>query len=265
MIRVMFKFNKAPGLEDTGLIKVILWAVPVAFALTRDMYNDQIGHDRAVVGSLNYKHIQDLLDRSTSNGKYRQPEGENTGADILEQGIPPAAFMSMPSIEGIRRSNYRRSPGWASGNYRILLQSYTYGNVENIKWSQRSKAKGLVASQHYADENTLFDPADLDIEVQQELPEDNNFNGVTLVLAYSLDPVTGQYEAYIGQSKNPESSKDSCWHWREKLLSSSILVKAPDISTPQTHLGSAASPNVDDTLVRLKLPTLGKEIREANG
>lgn len=33
-----------------------------------------------------------------------------------------------------------------------------------------------------------------------------------------MSPTTKLYEFYFGQSKNPEHSEDSCWHWRQLVL-----------------------------------------------
>ena len=148
------------SLREAGLLDVLTWAAPAAFAATNQIYDEDAGHDQGVIGYLNFKHLQDLIDRATSNRRFELGEGvDGSGADVLERGIAPEVFRSMPVLanDAVARSNYRQSPGWAIEGNRVLLQSYTFGGIDDIKWVQRSDAKQRVASQYFVHEGTLFD------------------------------------------------------------------------------------------------------------
>jgi hypothetical protein len=221
-----------------------------------------------VIGYLNFKHLKDLMDRATSNGRFVLGEDvDGIGSDVLERGIAPEAFRSMPSVlpDAIARSDYQQSPGWAAGGYRVLLQSYVFGRIDDIKWVQRSDAKRRVASQHFVGDNTLFDDADFGLESLPGIPEDDGFSGVTLVAAHAFNPTTKQFELYIGQSKNPAFPEDSCWHWRRMVLSGGTLMGGVEMTVPPTLPGDAASTEVEDIIVRIKKPLEGEGSGTANG
>jgi len=256
------------SLRNSGLLDVLAWAAPAAFAATDQIYEEDAGHDQGVIGYLNFKHLKDLMDRATSNGRFVLGEDvDGTGSDVVERGIAPSVFRSMPSIspDAIARSNYRQSPGWAADGYRVLLQSFTFGRVDDIKWVQRSDAKRRVASQQFVGESTLFDDADFGLESIPGIPDDDDFVGVTLVAAHAFNPVTKQFELYAGQSKNPAHPEDSCWHWRRLLLSGGTPMSGTAMRVPPVLPGDAASTNVDDVIVRIKKPLAGEGSGAANG
>jgi len=256
------------SLRGSGLLDVLTWAAPAAFAATDQMFDEAAGHDQGVVGYLNFKHLKDLIDRATSNGRFVLGEDvDGTGSDFLERGIAPEVFRAMPSLapEAITRNDYRQSPGWAAGGYRVLLQSYTFGRIDDIKWVQRSDAKRRVASQHFVGESTLFDDVDFGPEWIPGIPDDDNFTGVTLVAAHAFNPATKQFELYVGQSKNPVSTKDPCWYWRQMLLSGGTPTGGTDVRVPPALPGTAASTDVDDIAVRIKKPLAGEGADAENG
>lgn len=256
------------SLRVSGLLDVLAWAAPAALATTDQIYDEDAGHDQGVIGYLNFKHLKDLMDRATSNGRFVLGEDVGgIGADVLERGITPKVFRSMPSLpsEAIARSNYRQSPGWAAEDYRVLLQSYTFGGIDDIKWAQRSDAKRRVASQHFVGENTLFDDADFGLESIAGVPDDDDFAGVTLVAAHAFNPTTKQFELYIGQSKNPAHPGDSCWYWRQLLLSGGTPMGGMGMAVPPVLPGDAASTNVDDVVVRIKKSLVGEGSGATNG
>lgn len=255
-------------LRNSGLLDVLAWAAPAAFAATEQIYDEEAGHDQGVVGYLNFKHMKDLMDRATSNGRFLLGEDvDGNGADVLERGITPETFRSMPSLspEAIGRSNYRQSPGWAAEGYRVLLQSYVFGRIDDIKWAERSDAKRRVASQHFLGQTTLFDDADFGLALVPGIPDDDDFAGVTLVAAHAFDPATKQFEIYIGQSKNPAYPEDSCWHWRQLLLSGGTLMGGTGMAVPRDLPGDAASTDVDDVVVRIKKQIAAEGSDTANG
>lgn len=244
-------------LRDSGLLDVIAWAAPAAFAATDQIFDEDAGHDQGVVGYLNFKHLRDLIDRATSNGRFALGEGvDGVGSDFLERGIAPEVFRAMPSLdqEVIARSDYRQSPGWAAGGCRVLLQSFTFGRVDDIKWLQRSDAKRRVASQHFIAKGTLFDDEEFGLESIPGIPDDDEFTGVTLVAAHAFSPVTKQFELYVGQSRNPEYREDSCWHWRRLIVSGGTPIGDPNRAAAPLLPGAGASTDVDEIPVRIKIP-----------
>ena len=255
------------NLNQAGLLDVLSWAAPVAFAATDQMFDEDAGHDQMVIGVLNFKHLRDLVDRATSNGRFAVAEGlEGLGADVLERGIAPDAFRSMPQLvsSAIDRKDYRQSPGWAAGGIRVLLQSYPFGKIDEINWTQRSNAKRKVASQLFVGDKALFTDDDFDLYSIPGIPDDDDFEGVTLVAAHAFNPTTKQYELYIGQSKNPERSEDSCWHWRQLVLAGGTPLGGGSRSVPPVLPGDAASTEVDDIVVRIKKPGVAEGTGAAN-
>lgn len=256
------------SLRGSGLLDVLTWAAPAAFSATNQIYDEDAGHDQGVIGYLNFKHLKDLMDRATSNGRFVLGEDvDGTGADVLERGIDPTVFRSMPllSPDAIVRSNYQQSPGWATNDCRVLLQSFTFGRIDDIKWARRSEAKRKVASQQFVGETTLFDDVDLGMELIPGIPDDDHFVGVTLVAAHAFNPATKQFELYIGQSKNPVYPGDSCWYWRRPLLSGGTPIGGSGIQGPLVLPGDAASTNVDDVIVRIKKPLTDEGSGTTNG
>lgn len=255
-------------LQTSGLIDVLKWGAPVAFAATDQLYDEDQGHDQGVVGYLNFKHFKDIIDRATSNGRFKVGEGiESLGGDVLERGITPRAFRTMPllSPDAVVRRDYKQSPGWAIEGYRVLLQSYPYGKVDDIKWVQRSDAKRRVASQLFIRDNALFDDQEFGVESIAGIPDDDDFVGITLIAAHAFDPTTKQFELYIGQSKNADYPGDSCWHWKKLLLSGGTPIGGTGLSvTPQMPSGGAST-DVEDVPVRIKRTSTGEGSGAANG
>lgn len=255
------------SLTVSGLRSLLTWGAPVAFALTNELYNEDVGHGQGTIGYMNFVHLCDLLDRATGNGRFKLgSDVEGIGADFIERGITPEAFRMMPALEAgsVSRNDYKRSPGWSADGYRVLLQSYPFGKIDRIKWIQRSNAKRDVASQKFIGAATLFKDEDYGLESVSGIPNDDDFEGVTLVAAHAYNPVTGQYELYIGQSKNPQYKGDSCWHWRTELLSGGTPIGGIPVETPPTLPGDGATTNVDDIDVRMRKPGSGKGAGAAN-
>lgn len=256
------------SLGRSGLLEVLKWAVLVAFARTGQDYDEDAGHDQMVVGVLNFEYIRDLLDRATANGRYVLPDGaSNLGEDILGKGITPEALRTMPSIlpGRISRSDYRCSPGWAADGYRVLLQSFKYGEVDHINWGQKSDAKRRVASQPFVTQDALFSIEEFGLKRIVGIPDGDDFEGVTLVAAHSYEPITDKFELYIGQSKNSEFRGDSCWHWRRQLLDGGTSSELTGRGLPPVLPGSAPSMQVEEIAVRLKKAQTGEGAATSNG
>ena len=47
------------SLDRSGLLKVLEWAAPVAFARTGQDYDEEAGHDQMIIGSLNFVYLRD--------------------------------------------------------------------------------------------------------------------------------------------------------------------------------------------------------------
>lgn len=256
------------ALQAAGLLDVLKWAAPAAFAATDQIYDEDQGHDQGVIGYLNFKHFKDLIDRATANGRFRLGEGlEGLGEDVLKRGITPEVFGSMPSLpqDAVIGSDYKQSPGWAVKGFRVLLQSYPFGKIDDIKWVQRSDAKHRVASQLYVGDNTLFDDEEFGLESIAGIPDDDDFVGVTLIVAHAFNPTTKQFELYIGQSKNPEYPGDSCWHWKKLLLSGGTPLGSKALTLLPSMASGGATTDVEDVLVRIKRPRTGEGTGSANG
>lgn len=186
---------------------------------------------------------------------------------MLERGITPEAFNAMPHLASgaVARRDYKQSPGWAVEGYRVLLQSYAFGKVDEIKWVQRSDAKKRVADQLFVGDATLFSDEEFGIESIPGIPDDDDFTGVTLIAAHAFNPTTKQFELYIGQSKNPEHADDSCWHWKKLLLSGGTPTGDTGLPVAPTMPSGGASTDVDDVPVRIKRTAPGEGSGAANG
>ncbi|HZK06120.1 MAG TPA: hypothetical protein VFC82_09805 [Actinomycetaceae bacterium] len=240
----------------------------MAFARTGQDYDEDAGHDQMIIGVHNFVYLRDLLDRATANGRYVLADGvDGLGEDVLERGITPEARRSMPGLDAnrISRSDYQRSPGWAADGYRVLLQSFKYGEVDHIKWGKRSEAKRRVASQSFMAQDALFSDEDFGLETIAEIPDDDDFDGVTLVAAHSFDPITGKFELHIGQSKNSEFRGDSCWHWRHQLLDGGTPPELAARGLPPVLPGDAPSTQVEEIKVRLKKAQTDDGTATSNG
>jgi len=256
------------SLQASGLLDVLGWAAPVAFAATDQVFDEDQGHDQGVVGTLNYKHLKDLLNRATSNGRFKLGDGvDGLGEDVLKRGITPEAFDAMPTLPAgaVVRSDYKQSPGWVADGYRVLTQSYPFGKINDIKWGQRIAPKKRVAEHRFVDANAFFSDEEFGLESVPGIPDDDDFAGVTLIAAHAFNPITKQFELYIGQSKNPERSGGSCWHWKLLLLSGGAPTGGTGVSISPAMPSGGASTDVEDLPVRIKLPGVGEGSGSANG
>lgn len=256
------------GLRASGLFDVLTWAAPVAFAATDQLFDEDQGHGQGFVGYTNFTHLKDLVDRATANGRFKLGDGlDSLGEDVLTRGITPEAFGSMPSLPAgaVVRRDYKQSPGWAIQGYRVLLQSYPLGKVDDIKWVQRSDAKKRVADQLYVGDDTLFSCEEFGLESIGGIPDDDDFAGVTLIAAHAFNPTTKQFELHIGQSKNREHTNESCWHWKMLLLSGGTPAGGTGLPVTPSMPSGGASTDVEDVPVRIKRTGAGEGSGSANG
>lgn len=246
-----------PALERGQALSLIQWVAATAAARVSKDFDEDAGHDQAVVGFLSYKYHCDLFDRATSSGRYALPADApaGLGLDIVRRGITDEAYESMPRLEpgSIRRSNFRGSPGWAVNDVRWVLQSFGFGNIDQIVWAQKSDTKQAVARQVYVDETSyLFSYEQLGVEEPLAEPLDDAFVGTTLVLCHSYDKETGSYQEYIGDSKVSERYGDGPWYWRRLVASGGVTPSGSATTTEKDLPGTAPSVDVEDASVRIR-------------
>ncbi|WP_041452308.1 hypothetical protein [Hoyosella subflava] len=262
------KVDAIRSLTASGFLDVLKWAAPVAFAATDQLYDEDQGHGQGFVGFVNFTHFKDLVDRATANGRFKLGDGlAGLGEDVLKRGITPEAFGSMPRLPAgaVVRRDYRQSPGWAIEGYRVLLQSYPFGKIDDIKWAQRSDVKKRVADQFFVGDAELFSHEELGLESVPGVPDDDGFAGVTLIAAHAFNPATKQFQIYIGQSKNPEYADNSCWRWRTLLLSGGTPAGGTDLPASLSMPRGGASADVEDVPVRIKRTGAGEGSGTADG
>ncbi|PPG90694.1 hypothetical protein C5C00_01585 [Rathayibacter rathayi] len=244
-------------LDRGQALKLISWVAATAAARVSRDFDEDAGHDQAVVGFLSYKYHVDLFDRATSCGRYALPSDApaGVGLDIVRRGITAEAYDSMPRIElgAIKRSNFRGSPGWAVGDVRWVLQSFSFGHIDKIIWAQKSDTKQAVAQQALKDKSSfLFSFDELGVEEPQTAVVDDSFVGTTLVLCHSFDMEAGSYQEFIGNSKSSEHHGDGPWSWR-RLIASGGDSRLGATTSVETDLpGKAPSTDVEDAAVRIR-------------
>ena len=122
-----------------------------------------------------------------------------------------------------------------------------------------------MASQAFITQGVLFSGEDFGLGAIVGIPDGDGFEGVTLIAAHSFDPITGKFELYIGQSKNPEFRGDSCWHWRHQLLDGGTPSELTERGLPPVLPGDAPSMQVEEIAVRLKKAQTGDGTATSNG
>jgi hypothetical protein len=166
----------------------------------------------------------------------------------------------------VDRRDLNNSPGWSTANWRWLLASYKFGQVDKIAWPERSKTKQLVAQQpHDEDDGGLFLLSALPgITPTESLPEAKRELRRTLVLAHAMDPVTNEFELFLGRTRwNADGGH--AWAWRV------------DLTTWPRGRGQGGVPHqpvdpflpdggrVEDAKVRVRRPTRGQDRPRAIG
>lgn len=241
--------------EGAGLIKLFDWVGSTSYRRVAQEYDEDAGHDQAVIGFLGYKYCLDLFDRATSSGRYALPEGSSTahGRDILRRGITDEAFRAMPVLEPgfVARRNFHGSPAWAWGDVRWVLQSFAFGEIDKIIWGQKSESKQAIARQYFGDEEAaLFEYADFDLEEPTSSLDD--FSGTTLVLAHAYDRESGTFEMYLGRSRSADAPGSGPWYWRQLVATSGRAFGTARPAHGPVQPGSAPSSDVADAEVKLR-------------
>lgn len=261
------------ALEDLGSRDVLWglsWANASAYRRTMQDYDPDTGHDQGWVGSTAHKLYCDRLNRVFSTGKYavESPEVALAGLDTVAAGLAPGEYPKMPVIAPgvVTRSDVNGSPGWRCGEWRFLLASFVYGEIDRIPWQQKSPTKRRVASQNkprgFIEQQPMlplgdeFDPS-LEAIVQALAEEDEDVDVTTLIVGHSVERELGIRQLYIGRSRFNRGGGEA-WYWKHDLL-------ATNFGTPSTGTTPAApgplpgSSDVQDAPVRLR-----RETREGN-
>lgn len=211
-------------------------------------YSEDAGHDAAWAGITRHTYLRDRLDRVFASGRYTVQDGAAGGSslDVLHAELSQRDVATFPALEPgvVRRCDLNGSPGWATDRFRFLIASAPYGQVDAIRWQQKSQTKQLVAAQPDPDPDQpfLFDavPDDDDAEGSSVLALD------TLIVAHSQDIERGRRQLVIGR---PRLNSESAWHWMYQLHNANPPTARPlGASVPAT--GSLAP--VPDAPVRLR-------------
>lgn len=195
----------------------MLWAKRSSDGRTLADYSEEAGHDGQWLGTTRYVLLKDRLNRVFTLGEYALPEGSDPalGADVVLTGLSENDQRTMPTIEQgvVKRANLRGSPGWSTGKYHFLIQSFSPGGIDEIRWQSHSETKQAIAARPNPDEPQLFAlDASSDSTPPVEVPHDSP----VLILAHSLNPLTGAAELYLGLPCL-DPAKGVSWHWRIPL------------------------------------------------
>jgi hypothetical protein len=255
------------ALSENGILEVLRWMGDTAYKRVAADFDEDAGHDQTYIGTLGYIYLRDLADRVGTLERFSPPVDDSApiSIDLFQRGITSEAFEAMPVIPAgvMKRNNFNGSAGWSVPGVRWLLQSYTFGMVDKIKWSEKSHTKQAVASQTTGTERaTLWTPADYGME---EIPATSldDFEGITLVLGHSYNRDTGEFELYLGRSRLQSVNRDP-WAWKIPIASGSFGSTAVRPGVRDLVLpGEAASQNVADVAVAIRKKATGTNSEQA--
>ncbi|WP_018504383.1 hypothetical protein [Parafrankia discariae] len=173
------------ALERLGVLDGICWAWASARRQTVHTFDPRAGHDQSWAGRTALRLFRDRLDRVF--------HCLDLPGDPLAAGLAPRDVQSMPRVPPgvVVRDDLNGSPAWRAGDRRILVRPSGGGDLDRIPWPRES------GSDHRAGARP---PGGAE---------------VTLVVAYSIDAVTGASALYLGQPRGDGTSP--AWHWREAL------------------------------------------------
>lgn len=141
------------SLADTGILPALSWAHYASVLSTLSTYEEDAGHDATFLGTLRHNQLCDRIDRAGSTGKYVVSDDEtlSSDVDVARMSLSSEELVSFTPLESgiLVRQDYRQSPAWVYGNYRIFLQSVKYGKMERIPWHTLSKTKREIAERPF--------------------------------------------------------------------------------------------------------------------
>ncbi|MFB9929983.1 hypothetical protein ACFORO_32885 [Amycolatopsis halotolerans] len=209
-------------LGDAGVLEGIRWAQGSAYRQVQQDFNPAGGHDQGWIGYNAYKYLLNRLDRVFQCEQYMAPDGEESvGRDVLADGMIGRDYQTMRLLppDAVNRRDLNNSPGWMAEGWRWLLSSYKFGQVDKIRWSEKSETKATVARQpHGCDDGGLFPMTAIPALALPENPTDREREmRQTLVLAHAMDPDTLEFELFLGRSRwNADGG--SAWVWKQNML-----------------------------------------------
>jgi hypothetical protein len=208
-------------LSESGVLGGIRWAHRSAYHQVWQDFNPDGGLDQGWIGYTAHKYLINRQDRVFQCEDYAAPpDEEHVGRDVLAAGIAGRDFETMPMLAPgtVTRQDLNHSPGWILGDWRWLMASCEFGQIDKIRWPRKSPTKGEVARQPYLDEGGLFNYADLGLlPPLEDLTDPERVLRHTLVLAHAMDPDTGEVQLRIGRSRW-NLDKGDAWAWQQDLL-----------------------------------------------
>jgi hypothetical protein len=246
------------NLRKRGVLDGIAWAHGSAYRQVRQDYNPAGGHNQAWIGYNAHIYLLDRLDRIFQCGGYAIPPGaDSLGRDVLADGIADRDFQSRPLLPPgtVIRRDLNGSPGWLASGWRWLLASYEFGQVSKIRWSERSETKQLVARQPHGEEDGgLFPLSALPgLPPWEGLPDEERELRRTLVLAHAMDPITAEFELFLGRIRWNIDGGDA-WAWRIDLTAQSPSLGDRSVAHRPVHAFVSSGDNVEDAEVRVRRP-----------
>jgi hypothetical protein len=256
-------------LRNRGVLDGITWAHGSAYRQVRQDYNPAGGHNQAWIGYSAHIYLLDRLDRVFQCGGFAVPPGEDSvGRDVLADGITDRDFQSRPLLPPgtVLRRDLNGSPGWVTCGWRWLLASYEFGQVTKIRWSERSETKQLVAQQPHGEaDGGLFPLFTLPgLPSWEGLSDDDRALRRTLVLAHAMDPITAEFELFLGRIRwNIDGGE--AWTWRIDLTAQpSSTVDHSVHHRPIDPVISGGS-DIEDAEVRVRRPARDQDGAHVNG
>jgi hypothetical protein len=240
-------------LGEAGVLAGLRWSQRSAYAQVWQDFNPDGGHDQGWIGYTAHKYLINRQDRVFQCERYAVPAGEgDVGRDVLAAGILDRDFESMPVLESgtVVRQDLNHSPGWLLGEWRWLMASFEFGQVDKIRWPSKSETKGVVARQPYVDdEEGLFQLPGL--PPLEDLADRERVLRNTLVLAHAMDPDTGETELYLGRTRWNFDNGDA-WAWKVDLLSLPATGGSSGVRSHPVDSTAPRSEDVADADVRVR-------------
>ena len=255
-------------LTTSGVLGAFKWAYESAVFRTLADHSEAAGHNATTLGVTRHALFTNRLDRVFSCGRYsRGADFDDTlNLDMLLAELPGVDAASLPQIDPhlVERSDLHGSPGWMFNGRRFLIAACQFGQLETLPWSRKSPTKQLAALQGNPDaiQDSLF-AGSIDDEMFALLASatrDSKLDLETLIVAHTLDGISGQRELALGRAKL-NFSGGRAWHWREDLLTSSIQNSSIGVVNPNCVSGKDV---VEDAPVRLRT-TNGQGAGAGNG
>jgi hypothetical protein len=256
-------------LDDAGALGGIRWAHHSAYRQVWQDFTPEGGHDQGWIGYTAYKYLVNRQDKVFQCGQFAAPPGEDTvGRDVIAAGMADRDFQSMPDVapRTVVRRDLNLSPGWTAGGWRWLTASYKFGQVDKIRWPEKSETKGQVARQpHGVDDGGLFPLTSLPgLPPLGSLSDPERELRRTLVLAHAMDPDTGESQLYLGRARWNTDRRDA-WVWKESLLTSPSSTGSRGGRPHPLDPMVPPSGDVADADVRVRRPASGDTVPRAIG